>query len=389
MPDTIILVIRIDDPKTQTIIDKSFASKWTPSLNGVLFPPYRNLGAGGNFKCTLNPSKTERQKGLYLPRLTLYKQRVEGGHLYNLYIEFSAPKILYNNNLMESDGMDLLELCEKLSLILCARGVRLATEEIMRCQVKSIHYGKNIVLQNWMTPYQIINYASKADISLKKNIDTVRYLNGGRGLHIYTNEQGVCLYDKLEELKKAKLTEQNNMEVDSWCQLGLLRYIEDFVEQPFQVLRIESRLRTKNAIRQRFAKLKIEIPQNPTLEDLYREELGKAVLLNELEVLEKSTPTFSSCREPPEAFAESIRILNPKARARDVALAVGIMDIERNIGMRNARMLLGAKESSEWRDVKKRFEHLLMPPASIEYFAETRKQIESFKPLKLEDYLKK
>lgn len=179
------------------------------------------------------------------------------------------------------------------------------------------------------------------------------------------------------------------MEVDSWCQLGLLRHIEDFVEQPFQVLRIESRLRTKNAIRQRFAKLKIEIPRNPTLEDLYREELGKAVLLNELEVLEKSTPTFSSCREPPEVFAESIRILNPKAKARDIALTVGIMNIERNIGMRDTRMLLGAKEPSEWRDVKKRFEHLLMPSASTEYFAETRKQIESFKPLKLEDYLKK
>lgn len=389
MPDTIILVIRIGDPKTQTIIDKSFADKWTPSLNGVLFPPYNNLGANGNIKCCFNASKKERQRGVYLPRLTLYKQRIKGGYLYNLYIEFSAPKILYNNNLMESDEMDLFELCEKLSFILCNKGVNLSTEEIMRCQVKAIHYGKNIVLQNWMNPRQIINYASKADISLKKHIDTVRYLNGGRGLHIYTNEQGVCLYDKIEELKKAKITEKNNMETDSWCQLGLLRYIEDWIEQPFQVLRIESRLESKNAIRQRFSKLKIKIPANPTLEDLYRDEFGKVVLLNELEVLEKNTPTFSNCREPPEAFAEYLRILNPKAKVNDILIAVGIMTIERNIGMRDTRILIGAEEPSKWRNTKNRFEHLLMPATPLDYFAETRKQIESFKPLKLEDYLKK
>ncbi len=389
MPDTVVLAVRIKDPQNQTIIDKSFADKWSPSLNGILFPPFNDISAKKSVKCVLNPNKIDKERGMYISHLTFYKQIMRSGFLYILYITFSAPKILHGNNLEESSEAELPDLCKKLSVMLSQKGVHLSVEEILKSEVKAIHYSKNIILQNWMTPSHIINLASKADISLKQHTDFIRYVDGGMTLHVYTNEKSLCLYDKLEELKKAKLTEKNNMEKDNYCQLWLLQHIEKYIKQPFKVLRIESRLETKKAIRDCFKKLKIKIPRHPTLADLYRDELGKAVLLDEMEMLEKNIPTFSSCREPPEAFAEYIRILNPEAKAENIALAVGLMAIERNVGMRCMRMLLGANESVKWRNIKKKLESLTMPNKPLNYFAEVYRQIESFKPFKLEDYLKK
>lgn len=393
MPDTVVLVVTIGDPALQKIISEATFNNWSPSLYGVLkrHPKYGGhveLGADKSITCHLNPTREDKRRGVYRPRLTLYKRVVKGGFLHQLYIEFSAPKIIWNNNFVEIEENDLDMLCFGLSYYLHCMGVEISDDELKKCQVKTIHYGKNIILQNYMQPAMIINHAAKANIPLKKRVNTTTYLNGGRGLHIYTNEQGVCLYDKLAELKLAKRTEKGNIEKDSWCQMDIISKIEKKVKQPFQVLRIESRLNTRNAIRQRFAKLHIEIPANPTLEDLFKENLGKAVLENELETLEKNTPSFVMCREPPEIFAEHLRILNPKARPRDIALVVGIADVARDIGLRDTRTLLGAEKPSEWRYIKSKYEGLKMPSAPLDYFEEARKQIADFKPVKLENYIK-
>ena len=389
MPDTIILVVKIGDPNLQKVIDKATFDNWSPSLHGVLDPPYVKLGVDKSITCHLNASRQDRLRGNYRPRLTLYKRVVKGGFLCQLYIEFSAPKIIWNNNFVEIDESYLDMMCFGLSYYLHTMGVKISDDDLKKCEVKTIHYGKNIVLRNWMTPDMIIRHVAKANISPKKRVSNKEYLNGGRGLHIYTNEQGVCFYDKLAELKQAKITEKGNLENDSWCQLDLINKIEKNIKPPFQVLRIESRLNSRNAIRQRFAKLKIKIPANPTLEDLFKADLGRAVLMNEIETLEKATPAFVSCREPPEAFAEALRILNPSVRARDIALVVGIMDIARSTGLRDTRTLLGAKKSSEWRYIMQKYDGLTMPSAPIDYFAEAHQQISSFKPVKLEDYIKK
>lgn len=393
MPDTIILVIKIGDPVLQKIISEATLNNWSPSLYGVLKPHpkyggYVELGSKKSITCHLNPTRKDKRLGIYRPRLTFYKRVVRGGFLYRLYVEFSAPKIMWRNNFEEIDESYLDMLCFGLKYHLHCMGVEISEDELKKSEVKAIHYGKNIVLQNYMTPAMIIDHAAKANIPLKKRVNTTTYLNGGRGLHIYTNEQGVCLYDKLAELKFAKQTEKGNLEKDTWCQLDIINKLEKRIKQPFQVLRIESRLNTKNAIRQRFTKLHIKIPANPTLEDLFRDNLGKAVLENELETLEKTTPSFVACREPPEVFAEHLRILNPKARARDIALAIGIMDIARDIGLRDARILLGAEKPNEWPYIKSKYEGLRMPSMAINYFEEARKQITNFKPVKLGNYIK-
>ena len=147
MPDTIILVVKIGDPNLQKIISEKTFDDWSPSLWGVLKPHpkygnYVRLGKNNSIKCCLNASRQDRLRGNYRPRLTLYKRVIKGGFLYQLYIEFSAPKIIWNNNFAEIDESYLDMMCFGLSYYLHTMGVKISDSDLKKCEVKAIHYGK-------------------------------------------------------------------------------------------------------------------------------------------------------------------------------------------------------------------------------------------------------
>jgi len=96
MLDTIILEIPIE---FRAIIDQSKFS-----------PPARMIEVlQGFFRCTNNPKAIDRKSGIYKPRLTLIKR----GVMLLLKIEFSAPKLIFNNNLDELEESDFNSLVEK------------------------------------------------------------------------------------------------------------------------------------------------------------------------------------------------------------------------------------------------------------------------------------
>src|SRR3989338_10173910 len=63
-------------------------------------------------KYVRNPSKAEKETGKYFPRLTGYKRRFSEDA--NVRIEFSAPKLLYLNNLDELKENDFPNVIETL-----------------------------------------------------------------------------------------------------------------------------------------------------------------------------------------------------------------------------------------------------------------------------------
>lgn len=86
MLDTVILQIPIG---CSAITDHN---QFSPSTKGILdnqqgFSRYVN-----------NPTKADRDKGIYKPKLTIIKR---GSRIY-LKIEFSVPKLLFGNNLEEA-----------------------------------------------------------------------------------------------------------------------------------------------------------------------------------------------------------------------------------------------------------------------------------------------
>src|SRR5579883_2108972 len=102
-----------------------------PSARGLLQPPYYSLGGRGNFSCKQNPTKTELERGIYRPRLTLTKRCANGGYILSLRIEFSAPKLLYHNNFDELQDANFENVLDVLHRKVTCMGIRVR-KDILR-----------------------------------------------------------------------------------------------------------------------------------------------------------------------------------------------------------------------------------------------------------------
>ncbi len=384
MLDTIILVIEIGDPKLQKIIAESSFDDWSPSLRGAFVPPFAKI-SGNSASYRLNTTKMDKKLGIYTPRLTLYVQCVSGGYRRLLYVEFSAPKLIHGNNFTEIGVSDYGKLCNILSESLAKKGVHLSPNRLRYAEVKTIHYAKNIIFTDGTKPTSVISHLKKAEVNLRKKTCETKYLNGGDALHIYTNSRGLCVYDKLKELEKARKTEKGNLEKDSWCQQN---YVKEFLlaaPKPFEVLRVESRLLNRETIVKVLRSSGISVPDRPKLKDLYDLKVAKAILLGDLTELEMAMPPSAGGREPPDEYLAEIKRLNPDITPANALMLLGEHMATDEVGVNATRKALGCT-SRQWCDLKKRLKGYTLPESKVNYFAEMRRQINKFELLNLDNY---
>lgn len=378
------MVIEVGDPKLQKIIAESSFDDWSPSLKGAFVPPFAKI-SGNSASYHLNTTKMDKKLGIYTPRLTLYVQRVSGGYRHLLYIEFSAPKLIYGNNFTEIGVSDYSNLCNVLSKALEKKGVHLSPNQLRYAEVKTIHYAKNIVFTDGTKPTSVIAHLKKTEVALRKKACETKYLNGGDALHIYTNSRGLCVYDKLKELEKARKTEKGNLEKDSWCQQN---YVKEFLltaPRPFEVLRIESRLLNRETIVKALCSSGISVSDRPKLKDLYDLKVAKAILLSDLAELEMAMPPSMGGREPPDEYLAEIKRLNPDITPANALMLLGEYMATNEVGVNTTRKALGCT-NRQWCDLKKRIKGYILPESKVNYFAEMRRQIDQFELLNLDNY---
>ncbi|MBU1912717.1 MAG: hypothetical protein KKB22_04205, partial [Candidatus Omnitrophica bacterium] len=116
MIDTIVLMLK---QNMFTILDHS---KFNPSTSEL----YNSVGLGGQLykKCVQNPTRDELKRGIYKPRLTVTKRvSRQGFYEITLRIEFSAPKLLYENNFDELVDSNFMEVVARLKIVLRNMGV--------------------------------------------------------------------------------------------------------------------------------------------------------------------------------------------------------------------------------------------------------------------------
>ncbi|MCP4395404.1 MAG: hypothetical protein GY804_14230 [Alphaproteobacteria bacterium] len=92
MFDTIVMKINSRDFRLTNLKD------FTPPATD-LYKSYK--GINSHSKYIRNPTKAEKEIG-YKPRITIYKTSFEyGGYKADMFIEFSAPKLVFGNNFEE------------------------------------------------------------------------------------------------------------------------------------------------------------------------------------------------------------------------------------------------------------------------------------------------
>ena len=241
MIDTVSITISEDNFK---ILDHN---KFSPNTENLFRPPYIKVTGRAAFKAINNPSKTDKEKYGYLPRITLFKVIRRCGFQVFIKVEFSIPKLIFGNNFDEIEESEFGEVCWQLKAKLEKMGIEIIdVKKLAYVDISTIHYGKNIVLSDRSIPYTYLKEVAKINVSRLKDTNLSDYRNEGHAIKYHSNDYEVVLYDKLADIKQAKLLEKRALEKDNYTQLSLLDTYQP--KKPFEVLRIEVRLgsRKKN-----------------------------------------------------------------------------------------------------------------------------------------------
>jgi hypothetical protein len=137
---------------------------FTPALNINDKTTDFNYGRHKFQKFIQNGTLADKQAGIYLPRLTVYKRFEDYREIYDLHIEFSVPKLLNNNSVQEYDEADFDKVISILKARLTKMEIRIFETLLRKAIVVKAHFGKNIPLPPPMTVQDAAVQASMASL---------------------------------------------------------------------------------------------------------------------------------------------------------------------------------------------------------------------------------
>ncbi|OGK30348.1 hypothetical protein A3F29_00935 [Candidatus Roizmanbacteria bacterium RIFCSPHIGHO2_12_FULL_33_9] len=300
----------------------------------------------GYFKLVQNPSKGGLKSGKYKPRLTLTKRfNCSGRFEPTLSIELSLPKLMYGNNFVELTNTDFEKVIEKLSAILKEMGIRIFTHKLIEAPVSSIHYSKNIIFNNGLTPYILINKIRESNIRLSSDVDHAQFRNDGYSYKWHSNTYEVTFYDKLYDLMKSKVSSKRAIENDNDIQLNLFDKIKR--AEKFEVLRMEVRLNNRQKTRSLFKTLGYNT--NLTFKELFSSDYSKKVLLHYIKELEFNRPSilnYSSTN--PKSLLSDLIINNPRLKPQKILQLFGLRQALEHYTERELRGVFNPKSYRVW-----------------------------------------
>lgn len=312
MIDTIAIQIPLPD------FEVTKPEKFSPSADAILRRKFY-LGRKGFFSCIQNPLKKKKHS---YPQLTLTVHRAKGGLRTTLGIEFSAPKLLLNNNLEELEETDLLPLLKALQERLKEMGVEVQIEVLMRARVRKVHFSKNILLRPYTTCSMIMDELEKAKLGNRLQCSKTDYLNGGRTLRFHNNSYEWVIYDKLAEMGMKSRQLNRSLPVGQ------------------HILRLEIRLNNTSQVR----KLAENETRNLTLKSLFSSELSRALLIKQWQLAIKNLPLLAMSTNRPEDIFRCIQVQLPSMKQASHLQLLGLTLLEDSRG-RNALPIIVDKKA--------------------------------------------
>jgi len=367
MFDTVILEIIIS---LAAIINRK---RFKPEINDWI------LNQSGFKKFKNNPTKEDKRKWEYLPRLTAYQR----GRILVLKNEFSVPNLLFGDNTNEFTENDLENAVNRLKETTEKMGVLLTSEQIRKAGVLEFHSSKNIILNNCYNPSLVNRELRKADISRKFDIDYKEYRNGGEVLQFYSDSNALCLYDKVRDSKRPPKRAFDKDQTDK--QSSLFKNLTKQIE----ILRIESRWK-KEKFKDIFEKIGYA-NFNPTFENLFNRDLHQKILKHHWSYFINDNLFLFDMRNSPQKI---LNLVLAKYKDKKIPLyklfgLVGFIlcskDEEGTIGLRN--ILNFYKPKNNWSKTKKWLEDYkkdLDKSYLHGFIKDIESQLDEFKPFRVE-----
>lgn len=301
-----------------------------------------------------NPTKRDKDSGLYFPRLTCYIRR---GIEPSVKIEFSAPKLLFENNLQELSNQDFDQVVNTLQNRLRRMGLNIFTECIVGAEVSFVHFSKNILLKNGYTSRYLISELGKIDLRKSFDFARARYINDGQSLCAHTAAHELVVYDKISDLKK---NQKRAIDKDQTAfQLSLFKEIKE-PKQLIEVIRFEIRLCRKQKMNSVLHKVGADI--NPNFEQIFSSVISQKVLLHYWDGMIKAQNVGLFMIEMTQKdMLYEIKKHNPKIKPKQAIFFAGLVSLARDgNGFRELRSIVCDDEKDRtWSRIKKDYTQIM------------------------------
>lgn len=330
-----------------------------------------------------NPSKRDLHSGLYFPRLTGYKRKFFGKSE-NIRIEFSVPKLLYLNNLEELEEGDFQEVVRILQDRLETMGVVLTQKELQTASISSVHFSKNILLEDGYTASHLISEMNK--VNLRKSFDFTRsrYINDGQSLYAHTTSHQLVIYDKMADLDKDKKRaidkEQTSYQRSLFSELNKEKEHQE-------IIRIEVRLNQKQKMNKVLEGLGYSI--NPSFEDIFKIDISRKVVSSYWQKLikERNLGLFSISLSIKDIL-QTLFLADKKLKPKLAIYLLGLFMLARDEnGMRQLRTIVSKRctDRTWYRIVKdmQQSSELITKNKLRDWVTQIDKKLEDYKPYKI------
>jgi len=332
-------------------------------------------------KFVRNPNKQEKGTGKYFPRLTGYKRGASTEA--NVRIEFSIPKLIFLNNLDEVTNDNFSRVIQTLQDRLQEMGLIISQSVLINASVSSVHYSKNIPLEDGYTSTYLISEMNK--VNLRKSFDFTRakYTNDGQCLYAHTTAHQLVIYDKVADLNKDKKRAIDKDQTEYQSSLFSKMNNENNLKE---ILRFEIRLNQKQKLNKVFEGLGYN--KNPTFKEIFSEEKSKSVVMdywNKL-IKERNLGLFSISISNKDIL-QNLFLVNQNLKPKQAVYLLGLFILAKDEnGMRQLRTIVSKKSNDRtWyriaKDVQKVSENLTKNKIR-NWVAQIDKTLENYKPYK-------
>jgi len=329
-----------------------------------------------------NPSNIELRSGLCFPRLTGYKRKsfIKDS---NIKIEFSVPKLIYLNNLDELSNNDFTKVIETLQKRLNSMGVSATLSTLQNALVSSVHFSKNIVLQDGYTANYLISEMNKVDLRKSFDFAKTRFINDGQSLYAHATTHQFVIYDKIADLNKDK-----KRAIDKDQTLYQRNLFTELARenQPKEIIRFEVRLSQKQKMNKVLNDLGYQ--KNPTFKQIFNSNISKSVISTYWKkiIKERNFGVFSISVSTKDMLQE-LFLSEKNIKPKQAIYYLGLYNLIRDEnGMRHLRTIISKRTHDRtWyrisKDIK-RIDYVINQNNPRDWVKQVDKQIDEYRPYK-------
>lgn len=324
-----------------------------------------------------NATKKDKDNQVYKPRLTLIKR----GYEITLKIEFSAPKIIFKNNVDELENEDFELLIKELRDKLKDMGVLVFSKYLEEANVLSFHPSKNILLKNGYTSTFVLKELSKADIDSRLDLDSKEY-TCGKVVQFYSNSHSFVIYDKVGDLNESK---KRAIDKDkTQYQTNIFDAIK--IKMPTaEILRIEIRLTDKRKMQKILSE--VGFKNEITFKNIFNKKLSQKIILLYWDKLFSKSMFVFHIDNNPQSILQKILRVSPKIKLSKAIKIVGLYLLSKDEeGLRGFKSIVNSIKKGGWSFIKKTlkvFDHQIFKECNESFIKDIEEQLNKFNSLRL------